>query len=194
MNYGDKMYRVRKYIPSDKERLRFICKETTWDANKKKENKLESIPMIFNDYFTEYEHENIFVAVNDENIPVGYVICSSNSELFREKMKNDIRHRVRKTYAPSLLMFYATYFAVLLTKKEYRTHLHIDLLPEAQRQGLGTKLIDSLCEHLKKNGIKNVSVLTIDKSSMGYKFYTKYGFRIFKSLTPSRVSMTFDIK
>ena len=85
------MYTVRKYKPSDRERLRYICKETTWDDNKNDENKLESIPMIFNDYFTEYEPDNIFVAVNKEDIPVGYVICSSNYSLFKEKMMSNIR-------------------------------------------------------------------------------------------------------
>ena len=188
------MYTIRKYKPADRERLRYICKETTWDDNKNDENKLESIPMIFNDYFTEYEPENIFVAVNEEDIPVGYVICSSNFSLFREKMMSDIRKRVKNTYYPSVLMFYATLIAVTITKKEYRTHLHIDLLPETQRQGLGTKLIDALTEHLKEKGIKNVSVLTISTDSMGYKFYTKYGFRTIQKFTPTRISMTYDIR
>ena len=188
------MYTIRKYKPSDKERLRFICKETTWDDNKTDENKLDSIAVIYNDYFTEYEPENIFVAVNEDDIPVGYVICSSNFALFKEKMLSDIKNRVKNTYAPSLLIFYATLISVMITKKPYRTHLHIDILPEAQRTGLGTKLIDALCAHLKEKNIRNVSVLTIDTGSMGYKFYTKYGFRTFSKITPTRISMTYDIK
>ena len=102
------MYTIRKYTPADKERLRFICKETTWDDNKTDENKLDSIAVIYNDYFTEYEPENIFVAVNEDDIPVGYVICSSNFKLFKEKMLGDIKNRVKNTYAPSLLIFYPT--------------------------------------------------------------------------------------
>lgn len=188
------MYTIRKYKTSDKERLRFICKETTWDDNKKDEDKLDSIAVIYNDYFTEYEPENIFVAVNEADIPVGYVICSSNFSLFKEKMLSDIKNRVKSTYAPSLLMFYAALISVMITKKPYRTHLHIDILPEAQRMGLGTKLINALCEHLKEKNIRNVSVLTISTDSMGYKFYTKYGFRVISRITPSRISMTYDIK
>ena len=188
------MYTVRKYKPSDKEKLRFICKETTWDGNKSDENKLEAVPMIFNDYFTEYEPHNVFVAVNEDDVPVGYVICSSDYKLFRSKMMSDIRKRVKKTHFPSLFMFYATVIAVGITKKKYRTHLHIDLLPEAQRQGLGTKLINALCQQLKESDIKNVSVLTISTDSMGYKFYTKYGFRTIQKFTPTRISMTYDIK
>ena len=109
-------------------------------------------------------------------------------------MLGDIKNRVKNTYAPSLLMFYASLVSVTLAKKPYRTHLHIDILPEAQRMGLGTKLIDTLCAHLKEKNIKNVSVLTISTDSMGYKFYTKYGFRTVSRITPTRISMTYDIK
>lgn len=188
------MYSIRKYKPSDKERLRFICKETTGEENKKSEALLESIPIIFNDYFTKYEPDNIFVAVNKEDIPVGYVICSTNISLFRKKMLSEFKERVKKTYPASLPLLYATVIAVYITKKKYRTHLHIDLLPETQRQGLGTKLIDSLSSHLKEKGLKNVSVMTISKKSMGYNFYKKYGFRTVGKISPDRITMTLDIR
>lgn len=187
------MYSIRKYIPSDKERLRFICKETTDEANKNNTALLESIPIIFNDYFTEYEPDNIFVAVNDDNIPVGYVICSTDIALFRKKMLSEFSKRVRITHSSSLPLLYATVIAVYITKKQYRTHLHIDLLPEAQRKGLGTKLIDALCTHLASKDIKNVSVMTVSKKSMGYRFYCKYGFRTVYSILNDRVTMTYDI-
>lgn len=188
------MYSIRKYTPSDKIRLRFICKETTDEANKKNQNLLESIAIIFNDYFTEYEPDNIFVAVNDENIPVGYVICATNIPLFRKKMLSEFSKRVRIIHPASIPLLLATVIAVYITKKHYRTHLHIDLLPEAQRKGLGTKLIDALCSHLASKDIKNVSVMTISKKSMGYKFYCKYGFRTISTILKDRVTMTYDIK
>ena len=187
------MYKIRKYKSSDKEHLRYICKETTWDDNKKDAHKLETIPMIFNDYFTAFEPENIFVAVNEDDIPVGYVICSSNYTLFKEKMKNYIMPMVKKEYPASLLMFWATYFSVALAKKDYKTHLHIDLLPEAQRKGLGTLLINALTEHLASVNIRNVSVVTINKNSMGYKFYCKYGFRTIQQFSKNIITMTYDI-
>ena len=187
------MYNIRKYKASDKESLRYICKETTWDDNKKNVHKLETIPMIFNDYFTSFEPENIFVAVNENDIPVGYVICSSNYALFKEKMKSYIKPMVKKEYPASLLMFWATYFSVVLAKKEFKTHLHIDLLPEAQRKGLGTLLINELTAHLASNNIKNVSVVTINKNSMGYKFYCKYGFRTIQQFSKNIITMTYEI-
>ncbi len=187
------MYSIRKYKPSDKERLRYICKETTDASNKKNSALLESIPIIFNDYFTEYEPDNIFVAADSEDIPVGYVICASDIGLFRQKMLSEYAKRVLNTYSRSLPLLLATVIAVFITDKRYRIHLHIDLLPETQRQGLGTQLIDNLCSHLKTKGIKNVSVITVSKMSMGYRFYTKYGFRTISKIF-NRISMTYDIR
>lgn len=188
------MYSVRKYKPEDKEQLRYICKETTWDGYKKNKRKLDTVPMIFNDYFTENEPESIFVAVDDTDIPVGYVICCTDYRSFRRIMLTDLQKRVLKAYPLSVFMLWAVLISVMITKKKYRTHLHIDLLPCAQRQGLGTELINSLCKHLKSKNISNVSVITINKSSMGYKFYCKYGFRIVQQLTSNIITMTFDIK
>ncbi len=188
------MYRIRRYEEYDKARLQFICRETTGAENKTSEAKLNSIPIIFNDYFTENESHNAFVAVNEANEPVGYVICSTNIRKFRKKMLTKYALRVLKTYPLSLPLHIASVIAVFITKKRYRVHLHIDLLPEAQRKGLGTKLINALCEHLKGQGIKNVSVLTIDKNSMGYPFYKKYGFRIVGKIPGKRYTMTYDIK
>ncbi len=188
------MYTVRKYKPSDKERLQYICMETTGEENKKNERRLNSIAIIFNDYFTENEPDGIFVAVGEDDIPVGYVISCKDIKLFRKKMLSVYLKKVIKMYPSSLFMHIASVIAVFITKKRYRTHLHIDILPEAQRQGLGTKLIDALTYHLKKKGIKNVSVLTISRKSMGYKFYQKYGFRKIGGISKDRITMTYDIK
>lgn len=188
------MYTIRKYKSKDKDYLRFICKETTRDIYKDNENKLDTIPMIFNDYFTENEPENIFVAVNENDIPVGYVICCTDIRKFRKTMLTDLQNRVLTTYPLSVFMLWAVVISVMITKKKYRTHLHIDLLESAQRQGLGTELINNLCNHLKTKSIRNVSVITINKQSMGYKFYCKYGFRIVQQLSKNIITMTFDIK
>lgn len=193
-DYGDIMYTIRKYKASDKPQLRYICKETASDDNKKNPAVLECIPIIFNDYFTENEPENIFVAADENDTAVGYVICCTDFRLFRKTVLTELSGRIFKIHPPSLLMLFASLCAVTITKKKYRTHLHIDLLPSAQRQGLGTKLIDALCMHLKEKGIRNVSVMTISKKSMGYKFYSKYGFKKVGRISHDRITMTYDIR
>lgn len=45
------MCTVRRYLPEDRERLRFICKETAWDSCKKDKKKPETVPILYNDHF-----------------------------------------------------------------------------------------------------------------------------------------------
>ena len=74
---------IRTYRPADRPYLRNICKETAWADYKNDPSKSESVCILYNDYFTKYEPENIFVAADNNDIPVGYIICSSDYEKSR---------------------------------------------------------------------------------------------------------------
>lgn len=77
-----------------------------------------------------------------------------------------------------------------LTPKQNRVHMHIDLLPECQRQGLGTGLIDTLRDHLKKNGVETLNLIGVSIDSNGYPFYVHYGFKRFITYIPGILGMT----
>ena len=61
-------------------------------------------------------------------------------------------------------------------KAAYPAHLHIDLLPEYQRQGLGSRLVDTLADHLRKKGVPGVMLTVGGSNEVGQSFYNKYGF------------------
>ena len=63
-------------------------------------------------------------------------------------------------------------------KDEYPAHLHIDLLPDYHRKGLGTLLMDALCTHLKAKGVKGIMLTLWCKNTNACRFYEKYGFNI----------------
>ncbi|GAB4085571.1 hypothetical protein GCM10028784_22010 [Myceligenerans cantabricum] len=59
---------------------------------------------------------------------------------------------------------------------DYPAHLHIDLLPEGQRQGLGRRLLDTLRTELAARGVPGVH-LGMDPANTGARaFYDAYGF------------------
>ena len=63
----------------------------------------------------------------------------------------------------------------------YPAHLHIDLLPSAQGQGLGRQLIDGLVGALLVRGVPGVH-LEMDPSNLGAGlFYSKLGFTRLRS-------------
>lgn len=67
---------------------------------------------------------------------------------------------------------------------EYPAHLHIDLLPEMQGQGLGRRLIDTLRAALAERGVAAVH-LGMDAANTGARaFYDRLGFHELPSSRP----------
>ena len=180
--------RIRPYTPADKSALQSICKQTADDFYKNHPRLLNALPIIYNDYFTENESDNIFVLADDNNNAVGYIICSSDYNKFMKLYRSVYLRRLART-APQLIPVLLSYAACLSMIKKNAVHLHIDILPEYQRNGWGTKLIDALRSHLNDRGIPELSVCCVSRTSPGYKMYTKYGFKEFFTHTPNLVSL-----
>jgi len=57
----------------------------------------------------------------------------------------------------------------------YPAHLHIDLLPEAQGQGLGRRLIDTLLAELRRRGVRGLHLVASDRNAGALAFYDRLG-------------------
>ena len=72
------MINIRKYQDKDKEYLRDICiKTSSLPVDTETERKF--LTRLYNDYYTEIEGHNCFVAVDENDIPVGYILCAEKS-------------------------------------------------------------------------------------------------------------------
>ena len=180
---------IRKYTPRDRESVRKICIDTADASFKKSKKMLSCVPIIYNDYFTEYEPENIFVIDDGNGVAVGYILCSADYEKFVEKNRNIYLKHLLKTHLPSAAVL-LMYIYQLKKIKNSSVHLHIDILPEFQHTGFGTELVNTLCAHLKKNGADCLSVCSINRKSGAYEFYKKCGFHEIYSYGAGCVSLT----
>ncbi|MFC8798413.1 GNAT family N-acetyltransferase [Promicromonospora sp. NPDC057138] len=63
-------------------------------------------------------------------------------------------------------------------------HLHIDLLPELQRRGLGARLIDTLRTALAERAVPGVHLGYAAENTAARLFYDRYGFKELPSSTP----------
>lgn len=70
----------------------------------------------------------------------------------------------------------------------YPAHLHIDILPEYQRQGIGFQLMDTLTVHLREQGVPAVMLSVAGDNEKGKNFYRKYGFQVLEE-TPNEIVM-----
>lgn len=183
---------IRHYRESDKEDLRYICRATAgkeWSSTKK---TLQAVTIIFNDYFTEQEPENVFVLADDNDKAVGYILCSTDYKKYMKLNRTIYKKRARKVGFIFPITLDGILF-LLWTIRKRPVHLHLDILPDYQRQGWGTKLINTLCDHLRSKGINHLSIYGMDKNSAGYKMYTKYGFKEIIHYSKNNVSLSIDL-
>jgi ribosomal protein S18 acetylase RimI-like enzyme len=59
---------------------------------------------------------------------------------------------------------------------EYPAHLHIDLLPEAQGQGWGRRLMEAFCERLRERRASGVHLVVDRDNPAAVGFYRRLGF------------------
>ena len=168
-----KMVKVRKYEKKDFDRVRFACLNS--EGGGMPADLCAFILHTFCDYYIENEPQNCFV-LDADGYAVGYIICTENydeyKKIFDEKYLPLTEKFGKENYewAKTSTLLQEKY------KEDYPAHLHIDILPEYQRQGWGGKLIDALSEHLKAKGVRGVMLTTGSDNEKGCGFYRKYGF------------------
>ncbi len=185
--------RIRRYIESDKERLRYICKITAGPDFQKSEKRLEAAAIIYNDYFTENEADNIFVLADDNDEAVGYILSSTDYDKYRRLNKSIYLKKSAKCGFFAVLCITGSLYA-LSKIKDRPAHLHIDILPQYQHKGWGRVLIDAECENLKGKNIEYLSVNNISRKSPAYPFYISYGFREYRHLVGNNYSLSIRLR
>ncbi len=170
------MVTVRAYKESDKERVQQICLANAGCFNSPEDTQ-KYILIMYCNYYIEQEPSNCFVAVNENDEAVGYIICSENYEAYE---KNFIANYLNQCAAISPKRYVEAKLDLLshsMFKKEYPTHFHIDIDENYQRQGLGSLLISALKAHLRTKNIKGMMMVCGEDNENAKNFYRKNGFK-----------------
>ena len=180
------MISIRKYQDKDKEYLRNICIKTS-KLPVGTETEREFLTLMYNDYYTEVEGRNCFVAVDDNDIPVGYILCAENFDIYAKSFKKIYLPRIKKLGIKYYFMAVAEMTGHRLFSKKYPAHLHIDILDVCQGQGVGTRLVNELKAHLKSKNVPALMLSCGGDNTMAVKFYKKNNFKIIKNLAGSYI-------
>lgn len=171
---------IRPYESKDKEAVRYVCLNCDGPCDMS-ENAQHFILSTYCDYFIEQEPQNCFVAADENDKAVGYIICADNFDSFIEIFQKEYFTRisekdtVNRVYASKSTLLQEKY------KDKYPAHFHIDILPEYQRMGLGQKLIHSLYKHLKEKNVRGVMLSVNAENEKGINFYKKCGFTLLEN-------------
>ena len=180
------MISIRKYQEKDKELLREICIKTS-SLPVETEAQRKYLYLMYNDYYTEVEGRNCFVAVDENDVAVGYILCAENygrySKIFRKFYLPEIKKLGFGFYVGAVGEMAAHY----LFSKKYPAHLHIDILDVCQGQGVGTRLMNELKAHLKSKDIPALMLSCGGNNTKAVKFYKKNNFKVVMNLAGSYI-------
>jgi len=184
-------FEIRKYHPTDLTALYKICLLTGNSGKDASALFLDSYllghfyaaPYVF------FEPKICFVVTNN-NKPCGYIIGTKNSKNFYHKCEKEWFPILRKRYPLSdenvelwdarIIRRIHEGHKVKAELLKFPAHLHIDLLPETQGQGIGRKIMDVFINKLKELNVPAVH-LEVGKANPGaIKFYKKLGFEKIK--------------
>lgn len=172
------MAEIRKAEIGDLERVEYICRMTADEISIKDEKAGRITSLMYSTYYIEEETDNCFVLVDNGEV-VGYIISSINPFNLNKKYKENYIKQIEKIDKKSALVSRFIPVPYLLLRFKYQAHLHINLLPEYQGKGYGTKMIDTLLSKLKEKGIKSVMLLADAENTGAIKFYERNGFKRF---------------
>jgi len=183
---------IRKVEEEDEAALIDICFITGDPTLKQIFHDKQLFGMFWCLYYVWFESENCFVAVDSEtNKAIGYIFSTKDTvkqeEQFKIKMTQKIKAKRKELKLRTLRSRIYTYFIInkIHTRKRktlyrnYPAHLHIDILPQYQRKGIGHRLMQTLEKHLKNNNIIGYHLEVGADNKLGISFYQKYGLDLY---------------
>lgn len=168
------METIRPYQQKDRDNIRKICLINAGDPKTKRQ--LDFILDTYCDYYIECEPENCFVAANEKDEAIGYIYCAENYAKYQARFNEIYLPKVKELGYFKWKASLASYRLHAKYAAQYPAHLHIDILDDYQRKGLGSKLVNALSEHLKVKGIGGLMLTVGRTNELGINFYKKYGF------------------
>lgn len=168
---------IRPYSKKDFRYIQDICMATSSHADDDNPVNRAYLCALYCDYYLDNQEEFCFVAVDDEDIPIGYVLCSADCDDYIVKMDELYLPLVRKVNSGEFFKFNArNKVAQRYMRQGYTAHFNIDILEEYQLQGLENQLVEVLCNKLRESNVEGVYLFCGLKNNAARAFYEELGF------------------
>jgi len=179
---------VRSYKPTDLDQLYEICLRT--GAAGEDASQLVVEPRLFGElYAAPYgvlEPEHALVVDDGAGTAIGYAIGAIDTRAFEARCETDWWPALRERHPigsggndlDELLigMLHQRHPSDDVVVAAYPSHLHIDLLPEAQGGGWGRRLMRGLEELLRADGSPGVHLGVSNRNQRALGFYRHLGY------------------
>ncbi|NLZ24873.1 MAG: GNAT family N-acetyltransferase [Clostridiales bacterium] len=184
-------FKIRPYKEQDKPYLEEVCHKT---ATAKKYIRDKSLVCtLYLHYYLEHEPQNCFVAADEDDRPIGYIVCAEDYGKYIDIFMEKYLPKVKKKDKMEALLKKLERRYLKKVCKNYPAHLHIDILPCGQNQGVGKKLMKALISHLKSKDIGGIFLVVGSDNERAVRFYKKLGYETHKSIFGKAYVMTMKL-
>jgi ribosomal protein S18 acetylase RimI-like enzyme len=179
---------IRPYRPEDRAAVYDICVRTGDAGNDARHlyDDHELLPDIFAGPYVALEPELAFVVDNGSRA-VGYIVGTADTALFVRRYRAAWLPRLTYRYpprsgtagTPTGEMIRLMHWPERMIRPEladHPAHLHIDLLPDYQRVGLGRALMERFLHALAVRGVPAVHLSMATANVRARAFYDRLGF------------------
>jgi GNAT superfamily N-acetyltransferase len=182
---------IREYRAGDKEAAYHVCLKTGHhgdDGTAFFQEDPDALGRIFVGPYLEFEPDLALMLEDDAGV-CGYALAALDSRRFYDRFEREWRPTLCARFPapggdPSAwtrvqsvhhIYHHPDYFCPE-PYDAYPSHLHIDLLPRAHRQGHGGRMMRELMDRLRSKGSPGVHLGMSASNYRAYRFYTKLGF------------------
>ncbi|PCH41221.1 acyl-CoA N-acyltransferase [Wolfiporia cocos MD-104 SS10] len=148
----------------------------------------------------------VLVDPTESNAVVGYIVGAADTRAFEQQADLSWYPRVRERYshhpsdAATLKSADARYIEILHNPAHAAdacitfspAHLHINILPEYQRQGWGRRLMAHAVDHLRDKALDRVWLGLDPRNVAAQRFYERLGFKALVDAPPGMMCLRFE--
>jgi len=183
---------IRPYQPADCPSVRAIYGDDEFarpDLQSRFPRMREYLADSMSHYYT-HEPESTFIATADRQV-VGALLGAVDTRRCEQVYEPQTRRLLCRQTLAGVYGWPAWWWADFLTEQagrkiaypgidlvKYPAHLHIGLLPEWRRQGIGTRLTQAYEEYLRSKGIPGYHLYAASFHPLGMAFYRKSGMEV----------------
>lgn len=194
---------VRLLEPADEPAIVEICYRTGYMGEdltgSGRFNDRRLFGLLFALYYVRYESKTCFVSIeNGTGDVAGYILGAADSMLQQRRFSLLMIWRIAARALLCSSWRYPESFKTLLhfnrTQRrmpplrdifeDYPAHLHINIAPEYQKQGMGSALIERFEKAMCASGARGVHLITSARNTKALPFYKRHGYAVIRELSP----------
>ncbi len=186
---------IRPYQEGDREILRGVLKDVASYTRKggRDPGKREALCWMYSDYYFDWEPRNVLVSVHSGKV-CGFIVGSTDSDLFQAKMREIYIPRIRK-----VSVVWALFHRICLAvnrRQDLRggVAFHINIADGHQGHGIGKRLMTAMMDLMADRGMSYLYLVTENRGTPGYGFYSKLGFRETRHYPGGSLMMVKDLR